>query len=146
MECASTIFSTSDRQQKVASQLAKEQVVRVNDDEKTRVAKTSDQKYYLRNSNYRHLPLTLTQSTKINALLMKKNSDTGVLSRFNTSNQVMNLLSPRQQKIAELVAWAKKLSPDSMNTFVFPEDDSKLNEYYDELARAAQKVISGSKK
>ena len=133
MECASTIFATTDGQQKTAERLAKEKVIRLKEDEKIRVAKTSDQKYYLRNSNYRHLPLTIAQSTKINSLLM---------NRQVSHDRIRSLLSPRQLDLLKLISSAKKVSPKSLDAFVFPEDDLKLREYHLKLQTTAKKVAA----
>ncbi len=115
MECASKVFTHSNEQLEIARELVGDQATSVPN--KSRAAKLSDQKYYLRNTTgIRNLPLTKLQSTKINARLgLRKGYD--------------DLLSPRQKSL--LAKINQKLASDSksLNVFIFPEDDSKLADY-----------------
>ena len=69
MECASRVFAHSPQQLETARQVVGELAVAATQRQQPRVAKDSDQKYYLRNSRLKNLPLTDFQATKINAAL-----------------------------------------------------------------------------
>ena len=123
LKCASTIFTTTDAQEKIAAKI-KTLSVRLKPKEKTRVAKLSDQKYYLRNHKiYGKLPLTRLQSTKVNAHLGSRESG------------APECLSPRQLKMAQQIGKALIKNPKALDGFVMPEDDKKLIEYQDKLKK-----------
>jgi hypothetical protein len=124
-KCASKVFAHDQSQLQAAKKaVGKKAVMHTG---KSRVAKVSDQKYYLRNTpGLKQLPLTQYQSTKVNSALMSK-------------SDIASLLSPRQiatfKKITKIL---KSDSKNSLSKFVFPEDDSKLAAYQAEL----DKVLS----
>lgn len=122
MECASKVFAHSDQQLEIAKKLVGEKAVMAP--EKSRAAKLSDQKYYLRNTPaVRNLPLTKLQSTKINARLGRR-------ANFD------DLLSPRQKVLLEKIA-DKLQGADAkrLDSFIFPEEDSQLAEYETSLLK-----------
>lgn len=115
-DCASKVYAHSDEQMEIAKRVVGDKAEQAP--KKSRTAKLSDQKYYLRNTpGVRSLPLTKTQSTKVNAALMKK-------------EDFRELLSPRQlAMLTEIEGYLAPESTKSMESFVFPEDDSRLAEY-----------------
>ncbi|MDA7977670.1 MAG: thioredoxin family protein [Pirellulales bacterium] len=138
MECASTVFATSDEQSVIANNMAKNTVVRLSETEKLRAAQDSDQKYYLRHSIYCHLPLTVAQSTKINALLESKMAE----DPAKQEAAILALLSPRQIELFQLVQKAKEASADAFAAWVFPDDDAKLRRHYEGLHAAAMSILA----
>ncbi len=133
MKCASTVYATNPKQFETAKSLVKDKAKQIGDKETSRVAKLSDQKYYLRNSYYKFLPLSLAQSTKINAALMPGRED-----REKNANR---FLSPRQRELLAKIKLAYKKSPESFKEIVFPEDDSKLIDYHDKLTQTLENVL-----
>jgi peptide methionine sulfoxide reductase MsrA len=130
LKCASTIFATTEEQQKTAESIANTSVVRIKKEEIPKVAKLSDQKYYLRNAaNLRHLPLTLTQSTQLNATLGK-----AFLNKRKVEN-APQILSPRQRRLLTQIASITKNDPNAFQEFIFPENDEKLAKYQAKLAK-----------
>jgi hypothetical protein len=123
LKCALTIFAHSGEQRTIASRLVGEADVESVDTE-MRDAKDSDQKYYLRQSHFRHLPLTEIQAAKINArLATHKNAD--------------DLLSPRQREILADIKRVVALESDALNSFVFPAE-SELSQYRQRLLAKLQ--------
>ncbi len=98
LKCASTVFAYNDRQLKVAQKLVGEQAVPIASDRPVRSAKESDQRYYLANSRFRHLPLTELQSVRVNAELAP--------NRPNGEDAATKWLSPRQRKLLEQIVHA----------------------------------------
>lgn len=132
MECATTIFATNSKQADIASIDFAKDVEILQKGFEPRIAKESDQKYYLRNSSYRHLPLTKTQSTKINAILGKKFLEKK-MSRKESEGLISNQLSPRQIELHKQIIKATKRNPKLLNKFVFPENDAELKDYHTAL-------------
>ena len=129
LECATTVYAHDDKQMEIAKRKVGEAVVAANQDFKTRDAKTSDQKYYLRNSVYRHLPLSNLQAVKINAELFP-----------NVNHQAARaFLSPRQLKLLAAVENRLAKDKDSLNQFVFPDKREALVAYDQKLRDYLQK-------
>ncbi len=124
-ECASKVFALSDEQLSLARDLVGADAVRVADP--MREAKDSDQLYYLRNSNLRHLPLTPFQATKVNGALGLK-------------QPVEPWLSPRQRKLLETIESLPDATAAKLDPLMFPEDEDELGSYarkLDEFLQAA---------
>ncbi len=131
MKCASTIFTTTDAQQKIAAKIDTPSI-RVKPKEKTRVAKLSDQKYYLRNHRVlSKLPLTKLQSTKVNAHLGSR--QTGI----------PDCISPRQLKMAKRITKVLLKDPKALGEFVMPENDAKLVSYQAKLVKKLDALEKG---
>ena len=116
MECASKVFAHTDEQLAVAERLVGERAESAPT--RSRVAKLSDQKYYLRNTPaVRNLPLTKLQSTKVNARLGRRQS-------------FEDLLSPRQLDLLTKIAVRLKAgSAQPLEDLIFPDDDEKLTDF-----------------
>ncbi len=125
-ECASKIYAHSPGQLEVAKAAVGKDAV--NSDPKMRTAKESDQSYYLRNSKYRHLPLTDVQTTKINGVLF---SNAG---KKEQQKRIDSILSPRQLKQLQVVERLLKDDETVLDDFVWPDDDRKLGAYAVRLA------------
>ncbi len=126
MECASTVFTHDDQQHKSAAQKVGDQVVDARQGLETRAAKPSDQKYYLRHSLYRHLPLTEMQAVKINAHLFGK-PDHEAVRRY---------LSPRQLKLLAAIERRLADDPDALQDWVFLDHIGGLDSYDQKLRQA----------
>lgn len=121
--CASTIFAHDSSQQKIAEKIAPGRVVKANASAKSSRAKDSDQKFYLRKSVYRYLPLTQLQAVKINSAL-----------RFGKKkSQIEKFLSPRQLVIAKSIEGLAKQKSSKLSGLIFPESDAQLISYQDKL-------------
>ncbi len=118
LDCASKVFAHTDEQLDIARAAVGDQAARASG--AMRDAKASDQKYYLSHSLYRHLPLTPTQATKINAVVKQQKSPE-------------KLLSPRQRQMMELIGSAAKTDKYALSGFTFPDDPNQLADYYKKL-------------
>ncbi len=92
-DCASKVYAHTKVQLELASKTVGDQAVNVINDPEMRDAKLSDQKYYVRNSVYGHLPLTSRQATRINSAIYLR-------------QPAEKWLSPRQLKILEAIKLA----------------------------------------
>jgi hypothetical protein len=120
MKCATRVFTHSDEQFQQARELVGDRAVRATVE--SRLAKLSDQKYYLRNTpGLRNLPLTRLQSTKIN-------------SRLGKRKDFRDLLSPRQMELLQQIEpFLRRASSKSFEDLIFPEDDSALPEHWSKV-------------
>ncbi len=118
MKCATTVFAHDTQQLAIAKKNVGKDAQAITPKSNYRTAKLSDQKYYLRQTILRHLPLTTAQATKINAALFARKN-------------VRELLSPRQLKMLEKIESRK--SDSRLRSLVFPNDDSKLIAYTQKL-------------
>lgn len=125
LKCASKVFAHTGEQLKIARQKVGNSATAV--DGKLRNAKSSDQKYYLGKTPFRHLPLTEIQATKINALA-------------KTGKSPEPLLSPRQWKLFKQVAEFAASKPDGLKDLQFPEDQSELGNYQNRLLQALKRT------
>ena len=126
MKCASTVFANNEKQLKIAESKVGNAAQLLKKKQNARAAKLSDQKYYLRQTPIRHLPLTTLQSTKINAALYAKSDG----KRF---------LSPRQLKMLKDIENQQRANPKALSDLVFPDDDSKLAKYSEKLQQVLSK-------
>ena len=122
-DCASKVFAHTDEQLKIARAAVGEKAVRASG--AMRDAKASDQKYYLSQTLYRHLPLTSAQATKINAIVKQRKSPE-------------ELLSPRQQQLLKSIESAVSSDKSALNGFVFPDDPEQLADYHKKLSLRLQ--------
>ncbi|MGI9516540.1 MAG: VPGUxxT family thioredoxin-like (seleno)protein, type 2 [Pirellulaceae bacterium] len=121
MECASTVYA-HDEAQRASSTAAGADVVDAAEHPVTRDAKESDQKYYLRNSVYRHLPLTELQAVKIN----------GALDPDNPSDPAVHL-SPRQREMLVQIEGLLKTDEQALAEYVCP-NEADLVAYHQRLS------------
>ena len=115
-KCATKVFTHTPKQLEVARSKVGSAAVELKIDSSTRPAKASDQKYYLRQTPLRHLPLTETQATKINSAL-------------GYQKPYADWLSPKQQQLARRVLAVSKKSPTALNEFHYPKQVSGLAQY-----------------
>lgn len=108
VRCASTVYTRSASQEKVAMKLAHEQAEPIAEKEFGRPAKPSDQKYYLRNSPLRLLPLTAVQETRVNSALGRREKPNQYLtvSQYEMLKAIQTKL-PNNRDLAERLATAK---------------------------------------
>ncbi len=125
-ECASTVYAHDDNQFEIAKKQVRDDAIKVDDQFKTRDAKQSDQKYYLRNTIYRHLPLSKIQAVKLNAAL-KPQQDQG------PSGFVDSLLSPRQLVLLKKIKKALTQDAEALKEFIYPNDELQLADYDQKL-------------
>jgi hypothetical protein len=122
-DCASKVYVHTKEQLDVASKTVGDQTVNVVNRPEMRDAKLSDQKYYLRNSVYGHLPLSSRQAVKINAALYLR-------------QPVEKWLSPQQLKLLEAIQQVRTQNEEFLKEFIWPDDDSQLAEYNQRLNAA----------
>ena len=121
-ECASTVFTHSADQMAKAKSLVGSRAAEYPGG--GRKASSSDQKYQLRSiAGLRSLPLTTFQSTKINSYI-----------RSSERQKAFDVLSPRQVKLYKEIT-AETKNGKSFSNFIFPDNDSKLGEYYARLTK-----------
>lgn len=119
-KCASKIFAHSKAQLETAKSVAGERVVYAKDPSNIRMAKGSDQRYYLNNSPLKYLPLCELQKTKVNASLRRQDD----LTRH---------LSPRQQKLAARIVNTMKNNRRAFDDLQVPSDQNQLGEFLEQL-------------
>lgn len=124
-ECASSVFAHNDAQMKTAKAAVGEKASQVN--RKMRDAKASDQKYYLLQTPYRHLPMTELQATKLNASLVAK-------------KPVDDLLSPRQKALLKQIELIVKKDKDALKEFTTPAQANNLSSYSQKLIAKIEKI------
>lgn len=120
MKCASNVYTHSDQQLKEAKEQVGDLAGNAKDYNNYRVAKESDQKYYLRNSWLRVLPITKTQAVKLNAAIINKES-------------YQHILSPRQVKLASKIKELYESNKDVFGKFHYPENENDLASYQSKL-------------
>ena len=116
LECASKVFAHTPSQLDAAKQRVGKDAVMLNDDLLVKGAKASDQKYYLIQTPLRHLPLTETQATKINAAL-------------KSGQPVESWLSPRQLMLYRRIMTVVRKDKDALENFQFPAKLTGLAKY-----------------
>ena len=119
MKCASTVFAHDAKQIEIAKKLGHADVAKLDTADERR-AKESDQKYYLRQTAYRHLPITSLQATKINAAL-------------HQGSGTDEMLSPRQRAMLERIRTVANEDASVLKDFTFPEKSSQLAAYQQKL-------------
>ncbi len=119
-ECASKVFAHSEAQLKTAMNTVGDKASKV--DGAMRDAKASDQKYYLLQTRYRHLPMTELQATKVNANLA-------------ANKPVDGLLSPRQRALFAQIEAILKGDRNAFDDFVSPNDSTQLAGYANKLVK-----------
>ena len=120
LKCATKVFTHNARQLEIATQMVGSDAIPVSG--KMRDAKPSDQKYYLTKTDWRHLPLTAIQATKLNALAKNRQS-------------TEEILSPRQRSLLKQIAQTNKLNPTALKQFQFPDNEEQLSDYRARLVR-----------
>jgi hypothetical protein len=124
-KCASKVFAHTKSQLSTAKELVGNKAVMAKDSQNPRLAKSSDQKYYLANSPLRILPMCDLQVTKINAAI-------GLKQPFE------NLLSPRQSELLKKILAKYKSDKSSLKSFTTPINDNQLGAYAAKLADALE--------
>ncbi len=119
-ECASKVFAHTEAQLKTAMNAVGDKASKVNGS--MRDAKASDQKYYLQQTRYRHLPMTELQATKIN-------------SNLAANQPVDNLLSPRQKAMYEQIEAIVRADQNALDDFVSPNDSAQMADYAKKLEK-----------
>lgn len=122
-ECASKVFAHTSDQYDVAKSLVKDNAVIANEEQSARIAKDSDQKYYLQNSVLRHLPMAEFQSTKINS---------DVANRKNFGRW----LSPRQKELIRRIVAAYKKDEEALKELIAPGEPTELGTFQQSLVTA----------
>lgn len=108
VRCATTVYTRSASQEIVAMKLARDQAEPIAEKEFGRPAKRSDQKYYLRNSALRLLPLTAVQETRVNSALGRREKPNPYLTvtQYEMLKAIQTKL-PNNRDLAERLATAK---------------------------------------
>jgi hypothetical protein len=108
VRCASTVYTRSASQKIIAIKLARDQAEPIAEKEFGRPAIRSDQKYYLRNSPLRLLPLTAVQETRVNSALGRREKPTPYLTvtQYEMLKAIQTKL-PNNRDLAKRLATAK---------------------------------------
>ena len=115
MQCADKVFA-HEFDQLTAARAAGDDVKLIK--EPARSARPDDQKYWLKQSELRFLPLTPMQATKVNADLRNRTDP-------------RRSLSPRQLKLRAAVKAALQNAPDVLNDLQWPGTLDALPAYHD---------------
>ncbi len=125
-KCATKVFAHTEDQLDAAKRLVGDKAVMAVDSQKPRLAKESDQKYYLANSPLRSLPMCDYQITKLNSAVGLK----------QPLDSIESLLSPRQTALLKRILKKHNTDKDALRKFITPIDDNKLGAYSAKLAKA----------
>lgn len=126
MECASTVFTYNENQQRTAIAANVGDVVRWRDSLQSRRVRKSEQKFYLRNTPYGYLPLNELQAVKLNSAVSPPNVK---------NSEPEKLLSPRQAELLVKIKRALRADPQSLAGLGFPEDQRALVDYHQQLTK-----------
>lgn len=126
--CASKVFAHDKTQLKIATELVGDRATPLPQNQPTRDAKASDQKYYLAHTPLIHLPLTEVQATKLNAAVKSRDSS------------YEKLLSPSQRQLLGSIVAVKKTNPNALTGMSFPRSPGKLPQYETQLKQRLQEV------
>lgn len=125
MQCASTVFTHNEQQLAVAKRYVGEDAVEIPPANQQRPVRYSEQKYHLRRTALRYLPMTPIQLAKVNSALILRQD----YARF---------LSPRQIELAKKIQQVAKDSPDKLEGLAAPDDAKDLVSYADKLEKRLQ--------
>jgi len=131
MECTSAVYTFDDQQKQIASEANVGPVIPWQESLETRQVKKAEQKYYLRNTAFQHLPISELQAVKINV---------AVSPMHNKRTSPQEFLSPRQLKLLERIRKVLKRDPQALAGFDFPEDQSQLINYNQRLLEQLDKL------
>lgn len=120
MECASTVFAHDDGQMQIARKALDDEVVRLPGPEKQRPVEWSEQKYHLRLTPLKYLPMTPIQLAKVNSAVFHKQD----YRRF---------LSPRQVELENRIRAALKDDPGRLEGLAAPDDAKQLEAFAEKL-------------
>lgn len=114
MRCTSAVFAHDEEQLAVARELVGDRARELEDPSRVIANSESDQFYQLRRTPMIHLPLTLSQATRLNA----------------DASEPESVLSPRQLELLARIT-AAKLTGDAeaLSEMVFPADAAELGPY-----------------
>ena len=118
--CATTIYTHTNGQKKIVQQIEGQAMKAL--DSGARNARPSDQKYALKQTPYRYLPLTPYQLTKVNGAV-----GAGKFPR--------RWLSPRQKKLLSKIQAALSKAPNALKDLPSPEKTDDLAQYQDILKK-----------
>ena len=130
VKCATNVFALTDEQFETAQSIVGDESIRMTSGHAFQPVKDSEQKYHLRQTLYRHLPLTTLQSTRLNAYVRQNKSDA----------EIKSLLSPSQIELLEQIRSACQANPTALSNSVFPDDDSKLAAYQSQLSERLRNI------
>lgn len=116
--CAARVWTTTDAQHEVATKRVGDRAERF--DGEVRVAKDSDQLYYLAQSVVRHLPLTPLQARRVNGALFAKGDPKA-------------WLSPRQVELLTSIEAKLKQDAKALDTLQRPATIDELADYENAL-------------
>lgn len=125
MNCAITIYTHTNAQNKIVQEIAGQQSKVL--DNLARNARPSDQKYALKQTLYRYLPLTPYQLTKVNGAL-------------GASKSPKRWLSPRQKKLLSTIQTALSRTPNALKDLPSPEKTDDLAQYQDMLKKRLREL------
>ena len=114
--CDQRVFATSAEQLEVAKKHVGARAERL--EQRVRVAKDSDQLYYLRKSYWNYVPLTPLQARKVNAALSRRGS-----------SKPEEHCSPRQRALAASIRSALAKDARALDGLARPNEISELDEY-----------------
>ena len=124
LRCTSAVYTYDDAQLKIAKQARISEVIPWKPSLETRSVGKSEQKYHVRNTSLAYLPLNELQAVKLNALSVR---------RRGQRSELVKILSPRQMAMMGQISSALSETPRLLAGLSFPEDQSELAAYNDEL-------------
>jgi hypothetical protein len=123
MDCASTVFAHSRQQLAMAKKAVGRNAVMLPPKSDYRPVRYTEQKYHLRRTALRYLPMTPIQLAKVNA---------AVVGRKN----FRRYLSPRQLELTKKIQTALSKNPERLKQLAAPDDAKDLVAYTDQLQKS----------
>ena len=121
LECASWVYAHDEKQAAIAREKASDRTQHL--ERPATDAKASDQKFALRNTPLRFLPLTPMQATKVNAAIRLR-------------QDVGRWLSPRQKLLLGMIELQLASNPQVLIDLTQPKSIDQLDEYVAQLRAA----------
>lgn len=121
MDCASTVFAHDKKQFAAASKVVAD-VVQLPAKSQQRPVKYTEQKYHLRRTPLRYLPLTPIQLAKVNSAVFAR-------------KDYRTYLSPRQVELDKQIQATLKTSPKKLEGLAAPDAAKDLQAYGEKLIK-----------
>ncbi len=125
MECASTVFAHNKEQLATAKKAVGSKAVMLPAKDAQRPVKYSEQKYHLRRTNLKYVPLTPIQLAKVNAAVFAK-------------KDYRKFLSPRQRELETQIKATLTRHPERLKDLAAPDHAKDLVRYLDKLSTRLQ--------
>ena len=135
LSCDQRVYATTDTQLALAKARVGDRAIRFGGEK--RIAKASDQLYYLSLSHLRLVPLTSRQAVQVNAAL---GAETLGPRAAGTDAPWSSYLSPRQSRVEARIRTAIEKNSKAFQGLTRPSEATQLDEYWASLSERLTSV------